>query len=188
MEDIKEHQILCKLKPYLSLYEFISSNIDKEEHKIKYKDLYDEYLVKLDFDIESEISSLINSMSKDSFLSILTKSRRHFPQINYLADFSFEVLEGIEDATVVKYEKFEKSLFYIQYNFNLRISEIKIAIPKGDYIVDQQKFDKYFVNIEHSESDTILYAYTRAYFETSFNFNIDNETIEGFEIISSDFR
>jgi len=188
MEDIKGHQLSCTIKPYLSLYQFISSNIDKEEHKIKHKDLYDDYLVHLDSEIEFGTSSFINDLSKEDFLSVLNKSRKHFPTINYLTDFYFDVVEGVEDATVVKYEKYDKNQFYILYNFNLRISELRITIRKGEYLIDQSKFDNSFVNIEQTESEVILYAYTRAYFETSFNFNLESEAIEGFEVISSDFR
>lgn len=187
--DIATFKLKCSIKPYNSLYSFITENVDKVKHGITYSELYDEHLCTIDCELEGESLDYINNISESKFKDILNNnSLRTFPHINSLLSHSLELMEGVEDPEILSYKPISKDTVYVSSRFNLRICILELTIPTSDYYINRNQIDRSYFEICSDDTQTTLVAYVRTYLDVSFEYNKLNKTIEGFDIETIDFK
>jgi len=187
--DIENLNLKCKIKTYNSLYDFINSNVDKDEHDITETELFDRHLNEIDDELESEAIDFINNISESRFKEILEKNDlRTFPHINSLINHSIELIEGVEDPEILSYKKISKNDVYVSFRYNLRICILRFTIPSFDYNTNRQQIDKVYHEIESDENLTTFCSYVRTYLDVSFEYNLEDMQIAGYNIETIDFK
>jgi len=187
--DIEELGIMCKINPYNSLYNFIASHVNKDENRYSNSELQDKYLNSIDDILEEESEDFINQLSQYDFLEILSNNQLStFPYLNVLLDHSFEIIEGVEDPEILTHKIISDNLIYISYRFNLRRCVLTFTISNSDYYLKQQEIDSSYYEIDTAKNETSFCSYVRTYLDVSFNYNMESETIDGFNIENIDFK
>lgn len=172
------------INPFSSLAAFVDSTIDKHEHAIdhsKAEELFGDY-------IEHEgieyIASL-NEVAVRRLQSFLLSGTSTFANASGIAA---EVLEGVEDLTILSTKELNHSEVYIVCQYNLRRVPITIFIPAHDYEQNLTAIEEsnWFYETEVMGNTVMLRAVIRPYFTVSFIYNRQSGECNGFSV--SEFR
>lgn len=186
--DILKSELRCSIFPHHSLFDFIQKRIDKREHSVNREELIN-IINNIDDELELESLFFINNIDETSFKEILDKNRlRDFPYVTTLVEHSVELMEGVEDLDLLSYSFIEKEKIYINLMFNLRICILKFTIPTSEYYIYKNQIDRIYFEIESGEHYTTFCSYVRTYLDTSFDINMKDGIISGFNIESIDFK
>lgn len=187
--DIEHLNLKCEIKTYNSLFSFIKSNVNKDEHDITQSKLLEDHLYTIEYELENEAIDFINNISEIRFKEILEKNRlRNFLYVNSLIYHSIELIEGVEDSEILSYKKLTKNTVYISFRYNLRICALNLTIPTSDYNLNRQQIDKEYWEIQTNENLTSFIAYVRTYLDVSFEYDMEKKTMEGYYIETIDFK
>lgn len=179
--DIIEHKLHCEFDNYTSLNNFLQTRVVTEDHLVKYDEIQASYLNDIDFEIEREIEEYLNGISSDDFRKMLSDSNSRFPELPTVSSHWFDIVEGIEDPSVVGCKKISDNFFYISYQFNLRMCEINFDIDNYYIIGNPQWMNRYF-DLEELPSGVRLTTYKSIGMQVSFNYVISGGMVEGLEI------
>lgn len=185
LNDMRERDIKCAVKPFASLYSFVKSTIDKDEHAIDYNNSNIEYY------LEEESISILNEFSENSIIDQLENvdylniNRLEYPSIESI---SIELLEGLEDVKINGSKNLQNNETYIEYEYNLRRVSIDITLNKFEY---KEKFnyrnkDNYCLS--EDGSNTYMNVVVRVYFISSLIYNSETREISDFAINSLYFK
>jgi predicted nucleic acid-binding protein len=175
--DIGEYDIKSKISPFTSLFSFVSSTIDKDEHaidKVNMDWIFEEYA-------ESEGDRYLKNMSNadlcENFESSIFESR-----VKEILDIRTDIWEGMEDSTIEQTTNLKDSEIYVSYSFNLRRVTLEIDIPEVDYIENREELNKLFYEVEIASGVATLSKLVRPYFDVSFIYNDRKDTLGDFEV------
>lgn len=186
--DLAEQKINCTITVFSSLNAFIKDKVETNELEFSNESISDKYLDLIPRVIESEVEWYFNLMQTYDFKKLLDSTRILFRYASSLIYHVFEIDEGIEDGEVVSYKRLSSNTLYINYQFNLRRCTIELVIPLTEYLQHQFGIDVFYNNSYLEEDKAHLFYYCRPDFQVSFVYDIEKKTIDGFELLSLDFR
>lgn len=101
-----------------------------------------------------------------------------------------ELMEGIEDYEITARSDLGNGEFYVSCEHDLRIVVLEISIPSSIYLLHKPAIDSssYIYETEEDGRNVVLKMTTRAYLSTSFTFNRDSETCDGYSVSLIGFR
>lgn len=174
------------IRPFLSVTEFVEAEIDKVEHAIdrrKAEPIFEEYL---------EQQALQYFESGDTkFLALLeNKVLPRTGVISSAVSVKAELMEGIEDYEITTRSDLGNGEFYVACEHDLRILVLEISIPSSIYLLHKPEIDSssYIYETEEDGRNVVLKMATRAYLSTSFTFNLNSETCDGYSVSLHGFR
>ncbi|MBB1643890.1 PIN domain-containing protein [Sphingobacterium sp. UME9] len=183
IKDIEAIKLNCSIIPYSSLFNFIDKNVDKNEHLIAHSEL-DE----IEDLIEEYTIDYLNNWSTEELKISLHSS---YPQISSLLsidDHEFIIDEGMEDGTIESKEHIKGRIVYVSYNYNLRICTLKITISREEYNRVQYTLPIWHNVEELGEDYSQIEIYCRIYLSSSFEYDMENKTIDGFSVNRIGYR
>lgn len=175
--DIIEKNINLPIKAYTSLFNFVNSTIDKDEHaidKFRSEDIFEEFVE------ESAIDFIQNMSNKD--LSQYYESSVFDSKVKDILDIRVDVWEGLEDPEFMYTKQLDGNDIYVSYRYNLRRVIVEIDIPELDYQENKEELRQLFIGIETSAKTTTLTSYVRPYFDVSFICNDRDDTFKDYEV------
>lgn len=188
-DDMENYKLECVIYPFDSLFAFTEKHIDKNEHGVNKTEFYDEHLNNIDSELEIESLYFINSIGEAAFNDILTNNRlRTFPYVSTLIAHSIELIEGVEDPEILSYSMLSKDIVYVNFRFNLRICILRFTVPNTEYYQNKEQIDNIYYEIKSDENYTTFCGYVRIFLDVTFEYNMAEKTIDGFNIESIDFK
>jgi hypothetical protein len=180
--DIIDWNLHCSLKVFENLSDFINTIPDKTLYKFGKNEVYENYFCNVENDVEFETEFAINNFTTANFKNFLYKADSYFPRISTILNFSFEIVEGVEDPEIIKFKLLDEKSIYINAKYNLRICGMSITVPLSDYIVIKDQLnDSYEIDVENDEAK--ISYFHRIRFEVAYKYHIEKEIIDGFELI-----
>lgn len=176
-KDIHKKKLKSEIKAFTSLFDFVNSTIDINEHAV---DKFNSEEIFEDFVEESGTEYIENMSHKD--LSNYYEDPIFDSKVKEILDIRTDVWEGLEDPQFMHTTKLNGNDIYISYRYNLRRVTIEIDIPEMDYLENKDELHKIFVDIEVSKGVVTLISYVRPYFDVSFIYNDKNETFKDYEV------
>jgi hypothetical protein len=176
-DDIASKGVKAKIIPYVSLYDFVNSTIDKDDHAI---DHYKSEEVFEDF-IESSAQYYLEDLSNENLATYLGDSIFE-SKVKDILEIRAEIFEGLEDLEVLNTKEIGENEVYVSYSYNLRTVILEIDIPKTDYITNKQELDKIFDESEISDDIATGKIFMRPYFNVSFIYNDRHEDLRNYEV------
>lgn len=171
------------IRPYASLFDFVNSTIDKNEHAIDHtraEDNFGSY-------IEEEGLAYLSSLSTDS-LTALQETLCHGSNafINATA-IEASIYEGIEDLRIESTSELANGEVYVSCSYNLRRVEITIEIPTADYLLHRTQIEApgRFYGRDQVGNAVKLTTTIRPYFRASFLYDTKEDSQKDFTV--SDF-
>ena len=177
IEDFVANDIKTKITPYTSLFDFVNSTIDQNDHAIDRVNLeliLEEY-------VESEGENYLENMTNTDLSEYLEDSIFE-SRVKEILEIRTDVWEGLEDTVIEQTTKMEGSDIYVSYSFNLRRVTLEIDIPEVDYIENQSELYRLFDDIDVSSGIATLTTYVRPYFNVSFIYNDRKNTLSDFDV------
>lgn len=177
VNDIEQKGVKAKITPFTSLFDFINSFVDKDEHAIdhyKSEELFEDF-------IESSSVCFVTELSNID-LSHYLRSSIFETKVNNILNINAEVFEGLEDPEVISTRRLMGDDIYVSYSYNLRRFIIEVDIPEIDYMLNIDELDKIFYDVEISAGIATLTCYVRPYFKVSFIYNDMEEKLKNFEV------
>ncbi len=175
--DIKSLASGKRIIPFLGVSAFIETQVDKNKHAIVHNKL--EQFIDRDIELESE--EYLENLSSKQCIEYLSEIGIVLNNVHIL-DIHANVMEGIEDPEVLSSNEIDNNKVYIQYYYNLRIVILSLTISFSDYLTNKGNIDRKFINIEHDNDQVTFDALIRPYFDVSFVFDRESETMEGFSV------
>lgn len=169
--DIKQKKIKAKIKPYTSLFDFVNSTINKDDHAIdqyKSEEIFEDFVV----DCGSEF---IEGMSNIDLAKYL-ENPIFETKVKEILDIRTDVFEGLEDPEFMHTHRLDGHDVYVSYRYNLRRVTLEIDIPEIDYTLNKDELHKIFYDIEVNSDVATLTCLVRPYFDVSFIYNTKDET------------
>lgn len=176
--DIEKYNIIHEFSVFDSLKDFISKEVNLDEHKYTNSKIMEDFIYPYERMIEDSLESFINSQSTTWFNEIIKKSTDKFKQIVYLTNFHFEIEEGIEDPELLSWSKIEENTFFAELSFNLRMVTLSLTFPKQVFFSRTQLFDFGYYDATVNNEFVTINTLQRLNFNISFNYNIDTNTID----------
>ena len=175
--DIKEKKITSNIKCFTSLFDFVNSVIDKNDHAV---DRSNSDKIFEDFITDSG-SEFIENMSNWD-LSKYYETSIFDSKVKDILDIRTDVWEGLEDPEFINTTKLDGNDIYISYKYNLRIVTVEIDVPELDYLENKAELDNLFVDVELSSGIATLTSYIRPYFGVSFIYNDKDGSLKNYEV------
>ncbi|HIC8861185.1 TPA: PIN domain-containing protein [Aeromonas hydrophila] len=175
--DIKDKGVEAKIEIYTSLFDFVNSTIDKDDHaidKINAEELFEDFL-------EESGSRFIENMSHKD-LSYHYEASIFDSKVKDILDIRTDVWEGIEDLELINTTKLDGNDIYVSCRYNLRRVTVEIDIPESDYIENKDELHRLFIDIDISSNTAILSSYVRPYFDVSFIYNDRDDSFKDYEV------
>lgn len=175
--DIQEKGIKSNIKAFTSLFDFVNSTIDKNDHaidKFNSEDIFEEF-------VEESGTEFIESMSHKE-LSKYYEDSIFDSKVKDILDIRTDVWEGLEDPEFMHTTKLDGNEIYVSYSYNLRRVTVEIDIPESDYTENKDELHKLFIDIEVSSDVATLTSYVRPYFDVSFIYNDRDESFKDYEV------
>lgn len=176
-DDVINKGIKTKIIAFTSLFDFVNSTIDKNEHAI---DRFNSESVFEDFVEESGTDFLKNMTNVD--LAKYYKSSIFESKVKDILDIRTVVWEGLEDPEFIHTTKLDGNDIYISYKYNLRIVSLEIDIPVADYLENKEELNRLFFDIDVSSDVATLINCVRPYFDVSFIYNDRDQSFKNFEV------
>lgn len=176
-EDIQTKGVSAKILPFTSLFDFINSAVDKNEHAIDHcasEEIFEEL-------IERSALQFIEGMSNIDLAHYLESSLFE-TTIKDVRAIRADVLEGLEDPEVMNTHRMEGNDIYVGYRYNLRRVTVEIDIPEMDYTLNKDELKKIFYDAEIGAGIATLSCLVRLYFDVSFIYNDKDEELKNFEV------
>lgn len=175
--DISEKKIKAKITPFTSLFEFVNSTINKDDHAIDHyhtEEIFEEYIEHCGSDF---LEGMTNIDLSEYFDNSIFETK-----VKDILEIRADVLEGLEDPEVMSTHRLEGHDVYVSYRYNLRRVFLDIDIPEIDYTLNKDELMKIFYDIEVSANVATLSCCVRPYFDVSFIFNTKDESLKNYEV------
>lgn len=95
--------------------------------------------------------------------------------LNLIQQFSVVDFEGIEDPEILSTEKLDDSKLKIKYYFNLLTVVWIVEVSESSYFENESEFDRYFMNINISNSIVTMEIFQRCHFKATMLFDQEQE-------------
>lgn len=184
-DDLKNDINFFEIKNSFQVFESIKDFIDKEvgtKHKYTANTIMEEFIYPNEFLIEEMLESYINSQSPKWFTELMKNHSRAFNKLAFLTNFSFHIVEGIEDPDLLNWEPIEDNSFFGELLFFLRIVELKFTVPKIVYESNKLSFSETEYSVELNNEYAIVTTFKKIYMNISFNYDTENKIVENLEI------
>lgn len=175
-----------EVRPFLSITAFVGTEIDKNVHaidRVKLQPVFEEYL-------EEQALIFFNS-TNPSFLHDLCEVT--LPRTNvfeHALAVNASLMEGVEDFEITATSELEHGDVYVSCEHDLRIVVFEIVIPRTIY--ESQKWaietSRAIYEVEEKQREVVLETTARAYLSTSFSFNRESATCDGYAVDMITFR
>ena len=175
--DIAERGVRAKITPFTSLFTYVNSTIDKDDHAIDKNSLeecFEDYVVDCGIDF-------LEGMSNANLAEYLENSIFE-TKLNEFLDIRINVFEGLEDPEIFHTHRLDNNDIYVSYRYNLRRVFLEIDIPVNDYSLNKEELNKIFYDKETSSEIVTLSCVIRPYFDVSFIYNTRDETLKDYEV------
>jgi len=166
--DIGKYGIKANIKPYSNIYDFVNENVDKVSHSFDRYEILDD----LDYFLESEVESYLNSMSNYD-ISDLLGTRVFVDKLTDVVQIESDIFEGLEDPTVKTVKRLADDSVYISSYFEMRRVDLVISIDLIEYKqhADEIESIKALYNIEIDEDYAVLSFILRTCIDGSFEYD-----------------
>ena len=181
--DIASKGVKAKIIPFSSLYEFVKSTIDKDEHAIDHEktaEIFDHF-------IEYSAVEFLEALSNKD-LSHYLRTNIFDSKVKDIIEIRVEIYEGLEDLEVLSTKEIGKNEIYVSYKYNIRGTIIELDIPTLDYMTNKSELDKIFNDIVHSNEVVTGRIFIRPYFTVSFIYNEKTEELTNYEVADLCFK
>jgi len=175
--DIVQRGVKAKITPFASLFTYVNSTIDKDDHAIDKNSLeecFEDYVLDCGLDF-------LKGMSNSNLAEYLENSIFE-TKLNELLDMRIDIFEGIEDPEILHTHTLNSRDVYVSYRYNLRRVFLEIDISKFDYSQNMKELNKIFDYNEISSEIVTLYCVIRPYFDVSFIYNTRDKTLKDYEV------
>jgi hypothetical protein len=186
--DIKVSKIENTFKVYKSINDFISDKVEAEHQNIKIDDFLEKYIYPNEEVIEQQIEYHIEFESIQWFNDLLRESSPDFKNVNYISDYNFSIIEGIEDLELLNWSFLDKDSIYAELQFFLRIVNIRFTIPRLVYDDARFNLNKNFPDAEVNKDFALIDTFRKVSMNTSFNINIYDESASFDDLSINEFR
>lgn len=176
-EDLREKKVKLKIKIFTSLFDFVNSVIDKNDHaidRVNSEDIFEDFITESSADFIENMSNLDLSQYYEN--SIFDTKVRD------ILDIRVDVFEGLEDIEFINTTKLTDNDIYVSYRYNLRRVFVEIDIPKSDYSENKNELDNLFFDTKLSSEIATLAGCVRPYFQVSFIYNDIDGALKNFEV------
>lgn len=179
--DLKLQGIDNEFKIYDSIRNFIEKEVGFK-HTYTKSTILEEFIYPNELLIEKMLQDYINSQSVKWFDETIKSHTANFQNTDYITNFNFEIVEGIEDPELLNWEQIEKDKFFSQLSFHLRIVEIELVIPKFffDGLKDDYKYRN--IDVEYDSDNVVLTFIKKVYLNISFNFDTSKTVVTDLDI------
>ncbi|MEC8525038.1 MAG: PIN domain-containing protein [Pseudomonadota bacterium] len=166
--DIASYGIKANIKPYSNVYDFVNENIDKVSHSFDRYEILDE----LEYFLEEEVESYLNSMSNYD-ISDLLGSRLFSEKLTDVVQIESSIFEGLEDPEVKTVKRLADNSVYISSYFEMRRVDLIITIDIIEYKqhADEIESIKALYNIELYDDYAVLSFILRTCIDGSFEYD-----------------
>ncbi|MGF6901889.1 PIN domain-containing protein [Paraburkholderia sp. GAS348] len=100
----------------------------------------------------------------------------------------WEVIEGIEDFTVVQCQHISPTLSYVGVRFNLRIVSVSLKVAADVYRAQKHEIDATFQTVTPDGDFVDMSMWVRCYFEASLLYDARNEDVREIALGLTDLR
>lgn len=179
LDDLKEKNLHERVKPFKTLYDFVKSTIDKNEHAIDYRNGIDEG------SLEDEGISYLELLSNDELMNYLEQSpyinikRNDFPHIEKT---SIDLMEGLEDLEFLNIKELSGDDVYVQCRYNLRRVIVELEVSELNFMPYKALFENQEWCLRFEDGSVIITYIVRAYYDASFVHNTMDRDIHNFEV------
>jgi hypothetical protein len=168
-QDINDLSVTVPIKPYLNLASFIKTNVPADEHEFSYKEFAEKFIYPIELDIEREIQSTVNALSSAELERNIDNWHHNYPIRGVLNNYKFNIIEGMEDTRVTKFNRLGTDQYYVNLSFTLRRCEFIFSIDSETYFANKTLIDKNYDEVEISADESLAYLYFRPYLEITIN-------------------
>lgn len=127
-KDIDSRKLKAKIKPYLTIFDFVNENVDKIEHSFDRNVILDD----LEQFLINETENYLTSMNNDDISHILD-ARIFSEKITSVIDIESDIFEGLEDPEVKSVKRLPGNSVYINSYFEMRRVDLVITINAIEY-------------------------------------------------------
>lgn len=174
-KDIEDHTITCQIHIYNSLAEFVTANIDKDEHALVRTDLY-----AVEPNIEYESARFMNNLGLDEIRAFINEYDDVLGGFISITDHWFEIDEGIEDPSILITKHIKGTAIYVKYEYWLRICTLTLTVSAEEY--NSSRFRSPH-NIVDNEGGLITFEiYVQVAMTASFQYDTDVEDVSDFTV------
>lgn len=178
VEDIYKYEINIKITPYESLFSFINENINEDKNIVNHEEIV-ENVVDI---LEEESVKYFCDISRKELNSVLSMSHYHNFLIDNLLSLEVEIVEGLEDETLMNSKKVNKDMALLTFSYNLRQVVLKIEISKDEYEKNKNIINKTSINDESTGDTVIFEILVRPYFNISFIYELEKGSYDNVSI------
>lgn len=182
-KDIEEYGVTCNIIPYNSLAEFVSANIDKDEHALVKSDLY-----VVEPDIQHSSIQFFNGLGTEDIRKLVRDYDDVIGGFISISDHWFEIDEGIEDPTLLKTKHIKGAAVYVQYAYWLRMCTLTLVISAEEYPANSSKIRSPYNVITNEGGLLTLEIYIQVEMTVSFQYDTEFEDIADFSVDTYNLR
>lgn len=166
--DIESYGIKANIKPYSNVYDFVNENIDRVSHSFDRYEILDD----LEYFLEEEVESYLNSMSNYD-ISDLLGSRLFYDKLTAVVQIESKIFEGLEDPEVKTVKRLADNSVYISSYFEMRRVDLIITVDIIEYKqhADEIESINALYNIELDDDYAVLSFILRACIDGSFEYD-----------------
>jgi hypothetical protein len=175
--DLKERKVKSKINIYTSLFDFVKSTVDTNEHAIdraNSDEIFEDFITECGADF---IENMSNIELAQYYESSIFKTK-----VRDILDIRVDVWEGLEDHECIDTTKLDDNDIYIIYKYNLRRVTVEIDIPESDYLENKDELNDLFTDVGVSSGVATLTSYVRPYFDVSFIYNDKDGDLKNYEV------
>ena len=186
IEDLAAAGLTCKVHVYSSISEFISGNVNSEDHLIdeaKVEALVEDYL-------EDEGIFYLERMSPAHVLEL--ENHLFFGErvLANSSSISASLFEGMEDLDFDVTKDAGANNVFIAATYELRIVEIHFDLTLHDYEIYKGVIAKsdFVFDVDVNGGVVSVKSMVRPYYEVSFIFNVSTELCDGYYVDGLSFK
>jgi hypothetical protein len=180
-DDLKQVGLRDVVIPFASLDAFVEATIDKDVHALDYSRI--ESLIGDDL----ELGAIAALESRDpKILAVLNESLTPGTALVHSARaIAVNVVEGIEDFTVLSTKDLGNDDVYVRVDFDLRIVSLDIIVPLATYLSEERtlKSVNLFLDTEVSNDSVTLEGTIRPRFVASVIYSRRTSASTAFEVV-----
>lgn len=177
VSDLSQMKIDDKFKPFQDLHSFITSFIDKSVHEIRATDVLEKMIYENEDLIEIEVKNALSKISNLQLTKLFGAFRQLINIFHSFYSFHFDIIEGIEDPSLLNYRLIDDSLVYIEMLAILRLVEFTFVVPSPIFTEIYETIQNSIHDFVKSSETTTFYIYDQVRFNASFIYNRNDNSI-----------
>ncbi|MCB5288034.1 MAG: PIN domain-containing protein [Candidatus Cloacimonetes bacterium] len=172
--DLKKNNIKANIVPYLNLFDFVNTEIDRDEYlidKIKLADELDDYLIE-------QTEKHLTNLDKNE-LSELLNTNLFKDKITQILGIESDTWDLVDDTEIINVSKLSESEVYLSCQYIVSGMDLIVSIDVIEYNQHKDEIDSmigcYDVKIDKKNSIAILSFTFKAYVSGSLLFDMKNK-------------